>query len=76
MILIRSNHPYAHKRGQWGLVVSETNLLIKRDGQVITRPCFDIMWPDGDVDIWPIVDPNADYDFKEVEHPLDNQEER
>ncbi len=65
MILIKSDHPYAYKRGYWGMIVGECT--------VKNRPCFDIVWPDGDVDVWPVIDPTANYQFREVEEPLDSK---
>lgn len=63
IILIKSDHPYAYKSGEWGMIVTDDVTIVNN------RPCFDIIWPDGSTDVWPWADPAADYKFREV--PLD-----
>lgn len=60
---IRSCHPYAYKSGQWGEIVGACFV----DGpEGVPRPCWDIVWPDGSVDTWPMLDSTADYEFRET----------
>lgn len=72
MILIKSDHPYAYKRGEWGMIVDECYIEIKVNSTTTFRPCFDIIWLDGDVDVWPQSDPEANYQFMEVEDCFDD----
>jgi hypothetical protein len=53
--MIRSNHPYAYKSGQWGAITG----LVTVKG----RSCYNVIFQDGSVDHWPVVDEQAEYEF-------------
>lgn len=56
LVRIRATHPYGFRRGVWGM--------IRGIVWVSGRPCFDIAWPDGACDRWPIVDPHDAYEYE------------
>ena len=56
--MIKSDHPYAYRSGQWGEVIGVS--------QINSRPCWVVQWePDYDLDHWPQDDKHAAYQFKE-----------
>lgn len=52
---IRGTHPYCFKSGEWGLIIG----LERING----RLCWNILWPGGEVDDWPIEDEAAGYEY-------------
>ncbi len=55
-MLVRSNHPYAYKSGQWAQIVAE----VVSDERLVWL----LVWPDGDTDEWAVEDPSAEYEFR------------
>ncbi|KKL46020.1 hypothetical protein LCGC14_2349830 [marine sediment metagenome] len=54
-IMIRANHLYAFRSGEWASCVRVACC----DG----RPCYMVTFADGTADAWPIADSQADYEF-------------
>lgn len=57
---IRSSHPYAYRSGEWALII----------GTDYECGCYQLKWPNGDTDDWAIIDPVANYQFREPINPL------
>lgn len=58
-VQIRTMHPYGFRNGKWATI---TNLDIIND-----RLCYEVTFPDGQVDQWVAFDPNGEYEFRKVE---------
>jgi hypothetical protein len=54
-MFIRSNHPHAYKSGEWGKVIGR--------GLFKDRQVYIVKWPDWNVDLWPVADNDAKYEF-------------
>jgi hypothetical protein len=62
---IRSTHPDAYHSGEWGEIVGVSELKHKAaDGSVYYRPGYQIIWPNGDTDIWPTQGSTSWYEFR------------
>ena len=63
---IRSLHRYAYHSGEWatvvGLQVQENEVRPFNGFQL--RLCYILEWPDRTIDLWPVNDPNAGYEFR------------
>lgn len=57
-VQIRSQHLHAYKSGEWGDLTG----VALHNG----RPCYEIRWGT-DTDLWPVVDLDADYEFRVTE---------
>jgi hypothetical protein len=57
-MMIRAQHPYAYRSGEWALVVAE--------GTYLGRPNYVVKFPDGALDFWLKDDPSAEYEFAEA----------
>lgn len=60
---IRSFHPWAYKRGEWGTITSVTRNCGHGNE---AEGCYQIQWPDGATDDWAIIDPVARYEFRDA----------
>lgn len=66
---IRATHRYAFRPGEWAELVGE----IKADiGGRPGRQCHVLRFDDGTIDLWPVDDPAAGYEFRDLrlEHPV------
>jgi hypothetical protein len=66
---VKSDHPAAYRSGQWGLVVGVSKTTVEFtnvNGNRVQRlrHCYQVIWPDGATDQWPVVDPQASYIFQ------------
>lgn len=61
---IRSMHPWAYRSGEWATITGVTEKYVHDNER---RGCYQLRWPDGATDDWAIIDPAANYEFKEAE---------
>lgn len=57
-VQIRATHPYGFRNGEWAKiqgVVWENN-----------RACYQVVFPDGNADLWPVYDPSDPYGFRQA----------
>jgi len=67
---IRGLHPYTFRSGQWAAI---TNAVWDPARQ---RYHWVLLWPDGQGDEWPVIDPAAEYEFrKDTMSTLDQDRE-
>jgi len=63
-LLIRANHPYAYRHGQWAAV---TGVAYKPERlgnkPAPARVVYLVKFVDGQTDQWPVYDPDAAYEF-------------
>lgn len=67
MTLILSNHRYI-RPGEWAKILGIVTVDI---GRGMVRDCYQVQFPDGATDQWPIVDRAAGYEFKEENMPIE-----
>jgi len=63
---IRALNPAAYKTGEWAEIIGLDWVEIGLDtkGDPIHRLCYQVIWPDGMADAWPITDPAAEYQLR------------
>jgi len=55
-VLIRTNHPYGYRSGQWAELLTTAPAPNKRD-------CYVVRFPDGATDFWVVDDPDGQYEL-------------
>lgn len=60
--LIRANHRYAFRSGEWARIVG-VSVQYPAIG-VVPRICFDVEFLDGATDQWPVEDQGYQYEFR------------
>ncbi len=60
---IRSPNPFAFQRGEWGNVVGLSMVPVEGAPNTM-RECYAVQWDDGAADLWPVLDPEAAYEFR------------
>jgi hypothetical protein len=61
---IRIMHPHGFRSGQWARLIGTTDLPMFPEGD---RRCYLVEFPDGKADFWYVNDPQARYEFREVQ---------
>ena len=57
---IRSTHRAAFRRGRWAKVDAVVMMIPEGLGE---RPCYRVIYSDGETDFLPVYDPEAAYEF-------------
>lgn len=59
---IRANHPYSFRAGEWATLMGTYTL---STGEISSRDCYVVVFPDGALDLFAVEDTMADYEFKD-----------
>lgn len=61
LVKIRATHPYGYRNGEWAVVYGL--------GWINERPCYQVLFPDGALDSWPVHDSSDPYEFAPLTPP-------